>query len=143
MRNTGGMKINNLYGPNRNAGGKEMLNDYLDPRNAEGMPKLVDASMSMAFLLNVKSGIRNSAIALTEAASPEVRAIFRTQLDNGLNLHEELSNLMIKKGWLNPVNLEKQFQMDMESSQTLSQIASLNLFPGDTSRLGSFATPEK
>lgn len=120
-----------------------MINDYLDPRNAEGMPKLVDASMAMTFLSNVKSGVRNCAIALTEAASPEVRTILRTQLDNGLNMHEELSNLMIRKGWLNPVNLDKQFQMDMESSQIMSQIASLNLFPGDTSRLGSFATPEK
>jgi similar to spore coat protein len=120
-----------------------MINDYLEPRNAEGMPKLVDASMSTAFLLNVKSGVRNCAIALTEAASPEVRAVLRTQLDNGLNMHEELSNLMINKGWLNPVDLDRQFQMDLESSQTMSQIASLNLFPGDTSRLGSFATPEK
>lgn len=120
-----------------------MINDYLEPRNAEGMPKLVDASMSMAFLLNVKNGVRNCAIALTETATPEARAIIRNQLDNGLNMHEELSNLMIKKGWLNPVDLDKQFQMDLESSQTLSQIASLNLFPGDTSRLGSFATPEK
>jgi spore coat protein CotF len=120
-----------------------MINDYLEPRNAEGMPKLVDASMSTAFLLNVKSGIRNSAIALTETASPEVRAVIRNQLDNGLNMHEELTNLMINRGWLNPVDLDRQFQMDLESSQTLSQIASLDLFPGDTSRLGSFATPEK
>jgi spore coat protein CotF len=127
----------------RNAGGKQMINDYLEPRNAEGMPKLVDASMSTAFLLNVKSGVRNCAIALTEAVSPEVRAVLRTHLDNGLNMHEELSNLMINKGWLNPVDLDRQFQMDLESSQTMSQIASLNLFPGDTSRLGSFATPGK
>jgi spore coat protein CotF len=120
-----------------------MITDYIDPRNAEGMPKLVDANMATAFLLNVKSGIRNCAIALTEAASPEVRAVLQTQLDNGLNMHEELTNLMINKGWLNPVNLDRQFQMDLESANTLSQIASLNLFPGDTSRIGSFATPEK
>lgn len=120
-----------------------MLKDYLDPRNAEGMPKLVDASMSMAFLLNVKNGVRSCAIALTEAASPDVKAILRTQLDQGLNLHEELTNMMIRKGWLHPINLDKQFQMDLESSNTLSQIASLNLFPGDTSRIGTFATPDK
>jgi hypothetical protein len=42
-----------------------MLKDYLDPRNAEGMPKLVDASMAMTFLLNVKSGIRNCFSRLT------------------------------------------------------------------------------
>ncbi|MCT8975047.1 spore coat protein [Clostridium sp. CX1] len=120
-----------------------MINDYLELRNAEGMPKLVDATMSLAFLLNVKNGVRNCAIALTESATPEVKAVLRTQLDTALNLHEELSNLMIEKGWFHPVNLEKQFQMDIESSQTASQIASLNLFPGDTSRLGTFATPEK
>lgn len=120
-----------------------MINDYLEIRNAEGMPKLVDGTMSLAFLLNAKSGVRNCAVALTESATPEVRAFFRTQLDNAINMHEEISNLMIRKGWFHPVNLEKQFQMDMESSRTAVQIASLDLFPGDTSRLGTFATPEK
>lgn len=120
-----------------------MINDYLEIRNAEGMPKLVDATMSLGFLLNAKSGVRNCAIALTEAASPEVRAILEKQLEEAINIHEEISNLMIKKGWLHPVNLDKQFQMDIEASQTAAQIASLNLFPGDTSRLGTFATPEK
>lgn len=120
-----------------------MINDYLEIRNAEGMPKLVDANMALGFLLNVKSGVRNFAIALTEAATPEVRAAFRTQLDNALNMHEEVSNMMIKKGWFYPHNLDKQFQMDIESSQTVSQIASLDLFPGDTSRSGTFATLEK
>ncbi|MDF2513675.1 MAG: yraF [Herbinix sp.] len=120
-----------------------MINDYLEIRNAEGMPKLVDASLSTAFLLNVKSGVRNCAIALTEATTPEVKAALRDQLDRGLNMHEELSNLMIHKGWLHPVDLEKQFQMDLESSQTITQIAAMDLFPGDTSRLGTFATPEK
>ncbi|WP_446786511.1 spore coat protein [Macellibacteroides fermentans] len=120
-----------------------MKNDYLEIRNAEGMPKLVDATMAMAFLLNAKSGVRNCAIALTGAASPEVKAELRNQLETGINMHEEITNLMILKGWFHPVNLEKQFQMDLESSQTVAQIASLNLFPGDTSRLGTFATPEK
>lgn len=120
-----------------------MINDYLEIRNAEGMPKLVDATMSLGFLLNAKSGVRNCAIALTEAATPEVRTFLENQLNDAILLHEEISNLMIKKGWFHPVNLEKQFQMDIESSTTAVQIASLNLFPGDTSRLGTFATPEK
>jgi spore coat protein CotF len=120
-----------------------VINDYLELRNAEGMPKLVDATMALTFLLNAKSGVRNCAIALTEAITPEVRTTLRIQLDNALNLHEEISNMMINKGWFHPINLDKQFQMDMESSQTAVQIASLDLFPGDTSRLGTFATPEK
>ena len=120
-----------------------MINDYLEIRNAEGMPKLVDATMSRGFLLNAKSGVRNCAIALTEAATPDVRIFLQKQLEDAINMHEEISNLMINKGWLHPINLDKQFQMDMESSETAVQIASLDLFPGDTSRIGTFATPEK
>jgi spore coat protein CotF len=121
----------------------QMINDYLEVRNSEGMPKLVDTTMSMALLLNTKNGVRSYAIALTETATPEVRTALTTQLNKALDLHAEISNLMIRKGWFHPVNLEKQFQMDMESSETASQIAKYDLFPGDTSRLGTFATPEK
>jgi spore coat protein CotF len=120
-----------------------MINDYLEIRNAEGMPKLVDATMSTAFLLNSKNGVRNCAIALTEAATPEVRSFLQAQLNTAIDLHEEISTLMIQKGWFHPINLGKQFQMDLESSQNAVQIASMNLFPGDTSRIGMFATPEK
>lgn len=120
-----------------------MINDYLEIRNSEGMPKLVDTTMSMAFLLNAKSGVRNCAFALTEAASPEVRTVLRNELNNAIRMHEEVSTLMIQKGWFHPVNLEKQFQMDMETSTTASQIVSMDLFPGDTSRSGLFATLEK
>lgn len=120
-----------------------MINDYLEIRNAEGMPKLVDATMSLGFLLNAKSGVRNCAIALTEVATPEVRIFLQNQLYSAINMHEEISNLMIKKGWLHPINLDKQFQMDLESSQIATQIAGLDLFLGDTSRIGTFATPEK
>lgn len=117
-----------------------MIKDYLEVRNSEGMPKLVDMTMSMAFLLNAKTGVRNCAIALTEAASPEVRAFLRNELNNAIRMHEEITTMMIQKGWFHPVNLEKQFQMDVESSQTASEIAAMDLFPGDTSRRGMFAT---
>jgi spore coat protein CotF len=58
-------------------------------------------------------------------------------------MHEEIYTMMIEKGWFHPVNLEKQFQMDLESSTTASQIAGMDLFPGDTSRSGLFATLDK
>ncbi len=120
-----------------------MIKDYLEIRNSEGMPKLVDATMSTAFLLNTKNAVRNCAIALTEAVSPEVRTVLRNELNSALRMHEAITNIMIKKGWFHPVNLEKQFQMDLESSTTAIQIASMDLFPGDTSRRGLFATLEK
>jgi spore coat protein CotF len=120
-----------------------MIHDYLEIRNAEGMPKLIDANMSLAFLLNSKNSIRNLCIALSETASPEVRKTLRDQLNKAINLHEEISEMMIAKGWFHPVELDRQFRMDVESSATMSQIAAMDLFPGDTSRLGTFATPEK
>lgn len=120
-----------------------MINDYLEIENAEGMPELIDATIALDFLLAAKAGVRNCAIALTEAATPKVRRAMRKQLDNAVTMHEEITKLMIKKGWFHPYDLTKQFQMDVKSSQTAVQIASLDLFPGDTSRLGTFATPFK
>lgn len=120
-----------------------MIRDYLEIRASEGMPKLVDGSLAMAFLLNAKNGVRNCAIALTEASSPMVRSVLITQLNRAIDLHTEITNMMIEKRWLHPLNLEKQFQMDAESSNMAVKIGKMDLFPGDTSRLGTFATPEK
>lgn len=120
-----------------------MINDYLEIRNSEGMPKLVDSTVALSFLLFAKTGVRNCAIALTEAATPEVRNVLKEQLNAAIDLHERIYKLMMDKKWFHPYNLDEQFRMDMESSATAVQIAGYNLFPGDTSRLGMFATPEK
>lgn len=120
-----------------------MINDYLEIRNAEGMPKLVDSTIALEFLTSAKTGVRNCAFALTEAATPEVRTFLINQLENAINLHEEIAQLMVDKKWFYPGEINKQLQIDMESSKTAVQISSLDLFPGDTSRLGMFATPEK
>jgi similar to spore coat protein len=120
---------------------RPMNNDFLELENADGMPGLVDSTIALDFLLGVKTAIRNYAIALTEIATPEARAIVRNLLDKEIDLHAELTDLMMVKGWLHPFNVNEQFQIDNISSQTALQIASLNLFPGDTSRLGTFATP--
>ena len=117
-----------------------MINDYLEVRNAEGMPKLVDATVAMDLLLSSKNGVRNYAFALTEVASPEVREILIQHLENAINMHEEISKMMIEKKWFHPFDLNEQFHMDLISSQTATEIASLDLFPGDTSRRGTFAT---
>ncbi|UUZ80206.1 spore coat protein [Paenibacillus sp. P26] len=120
-----------------------MNNDYLDPRNAEGMPNLADSAFAMDFLIAAKAGVRNCAVALTEAISREVRTIVRRQLEEALALHEEISQLMINKGWLNPFYLNKQYDLDLVSAETTVKIAQMKLFPDDTSRLGTFATPNK
>lgn len=121
----------------------EKLDDYLDPRNAEGMPNLADSAFAMDFLLAVKTGIRNYGFAITETANPELRRALHKQMEAAIDLHTEISDLMVKKGWLHPHNLKEQFPIDLKSAETAVQIAQLNLFPNDTDRLGMFATPNK
>ena len=120
---------------------KPMNKDYLEVDNMEGMPALVDSTIAMSFLLNAKSGIRNCAVALTEIADTEARAEVTNMLNKAIALHVEITQLMTKKGWFHPYEPDKQFELDKISSDTALQIAGLNLFPGDTSRLGTFATP--
>lgn len=120
-----------------------MNNDYLDPINSEGMPNLADSLFALDFLMAAKNGVRNCAFALTESATPEARTIIKNQLEEALQMHQEIYQLMMKKGWLHPYNLSEQFQLDLKSAQTTLKIAEMQLFPEDTSRLGLFATPEK
>lgn len=120
-----------------------MINDYLEIKNAEGMPHLADGTFALDFLLAAKNGVITYATALTEATNPAVRATLTNQLRDALALHRQISKLMMDKGWLHPYDIGKQFQVDLNSSQMALTIAGLELFPGDTSRLGTFATPYK
>jgi len=120
---------------------KPMNNDYLEVENADGMPGLVDSTVAMEFLISVKSGIRNFAAALTETEDHEARVIMRDLLNDMIDLHAEVSDLMIAKGWLHPYDMNEQFKVDKIAAKTALQIADLELFPGNTSRLGIFATP--
>ncbi|HWI61895.1 MAG TPA: spore coat protein [Symbiobacteriaceae bacterium] len=118
-----------------------MNNDFLDPINAENMPWQADSAMALEFLITAKTGVRNTAIALTETASPEARTVLRRQLSEALALHEEIYTLMMEKGWFHPYELKEQVRLDMSSSDTMVKIANLELFPGETNRRGTFATP--
>ncbi|WP_442595720.1 spore coat protein [Neobacillus sp. D3-1R] len=119
------------------------MEDYLDPRNAEGMPNLADSSFAMDFLLSVKNGIRNYSVAITETANTDLRSVLIKQMEAALDLHAEISDLMISKGWLHPYDINEQYPLDIKAAETAVQIAQLKLFPNDTDRLGMFATPNK
>jgi similar to spore coat protein len=118
-----------------------MNNDFLDPINAEGMPKLVDTSLALDLLMSAKNGVRNTAFALAETATPEVRVVLRRMLGEALAMHQEIAELMIQKGWFHPYQLSEQVALDLKSADTVVKIANMQLFQDDTSRLGLFATP--
>lgn len=120
-----------------------MINDYLEIENAEGMPALADATFALDFLLSAKTSVQNYVLALAEATRPEVRKALLNQLKSAVAMQGEITELMLAQGWLHPHDSSKQAELDLKSAQMAQQIGGLDLFPGNTSRLGTFATPFK
>jgi spore coat protein CotF len=119
-------------------------NDYVDPGNALNMPEIADMTFAMDFLIRAKDGVRNTAIAITETVTPEARAVLRNQLHQGIALHQEISELMIRKKWFHPYELQEQYQLDILGAVNSVRIGEMKLFPGDTSRKGMFdRTPDE
>lgn len=121
-----------------------MNHDYLDPINSLNMPELADMTFAMDFLIRAKEGVRNTAVALTETVTPEARAVLRKQLHQAISLHQEIAQLMIRKKWFHPYELNEQYQLDQLSAINTIQIGQMKLFPEDTSRKGMFdRTPDE
>lgn len=121
-----------------------MNNDHLDPINALNMPEIADMTFAMDFLMRAKEGVRNIAIALTETASPEARILLRNLLRQGIAMHREITELMIRKKWFHPYDLTEQYQLDQLSAKNTILIGQMDLFPADTRRIGMFdRTPDE
>jgi spore coat protein CotF len=116
-----------------------LIKDFLEVENAEGFPELADSAFAMIFLMFIKNGIRNTAAAITETTTPEVRHVLRTQLEQSIALQKEIAEFMVKKGWLHPYDPKAQFEIDMKAVEAALVIGGMNLFPQDTSRRGLFA----
>lgn len=83
-----------------------------------GMDKMNDQVIATDFLVAAKSIVRNYAIALTETTSKEVRSVLRKQLGDAIATHETISNYMMKKGYYHAYDLQEQFKVDMQTTQT-------------------------
>ncbi|MCM3440454.1 spore coat protein [Metabacillus halosaccharovorans] len=121
-----------------------MNNDYLDPINSLNVPELADTTFATDFLIRSKEGVRNIAVALTETSSPDLRALLRKQLMQGIALHQEITDLMIEKKWFHPHDLNEQYQLDQLSAKNTIMIGNMKLFPEETNRKGMFdRTPDE
>ncbi len=117
-----------------------MKNDYLDVANAVGMPEITDSTIAMDLLMDAKNAIKNYALALTEANNFQVRTTLIGQLQSAITFWGETADLMMAKGWFHPRDLSHQSHVDIRSAEAAQMIASLELFPGNTNRLGMFPT---
>ncbi|QBG54950.1 spore coat protein [Bacillus amyloliquefaciens] len=121
-----------------------MNHDHLDPINSLHVPELADMTFAMDFLMRAKEGVRNTAVALTETASPDVRALLRKQLMQGIAMHQEITDLMVSKKWFHPHDLSEQYKLDQLSAKNTLMVGNMNLFPVETNRKGMFdRTPDE
>ncbi|BCJ87564.1 spore coat protein [Effusibacillus dendaii] len=86
--------------------------------NLIGMNTLTDQVIATDLLIAAKTGVRNCAAAVTEAATPEVRSVLRNQLKEAIELHEEITQFMMSRGWYHPYNPNEQIQLDLTNAET-------------------------
>jgi similar to spore coat protein len=92
------------------------MNSFIE--KLTGMDKMTDQVIATDFLISSKSAVRSYSIALTETTSPEVRTVLRTQLGDALASLDSISNYMINKGYNDVYDLNQQFKVDMQTTET-------------------------
>lgn len=97
------------------------MNQFL--QNMMGMGGMTDQVIATDFLISAKAGVQNYAIAITEAATPELKAALREQLNDAIATHEKISAYMIAKGFYHPHNLGEQLQVDLTTTETALNLA--------------------
>ncbi|MFT9367933.1 spore coat protein [Paenibacillus polymyxa] len=86
-----------------------------------GLNILTDQVIAADFLNTAKSGVRNYAMAVTEAGTPEIKAMLTKQLDEAIDMHEQISTYMLERGWYHPWNVNEQLSMDLQNINTALQ----------------------
>lgn len=88
-----------------------------------GMGGMTDQVIATDFLISAKAGVRNYAVAITEAGTPELKSALREQLNTAIATHEKITNFMIARGFYHPHNLSEQLQVDLNVSETALKLA--------------------
>jgi similar to spore coat protein len=83
-----------------------------------GVDKLTDEIVAMDLLISAKSGVHNYAMAITEAASPEVRGVLMKQLEEAIDSYETIASYAMQKGLYHPRDVNRQLQLDLQNMQT-------------------------
>lgn len=97
------------------------MNQFI--QNMVGMGGMTDQVIASDFLISAKAGVRNYTVAITEAATPELREVLKEQLLSAIRTHEEITNFMVTKGFYHPHELSQQLQVDLTASNTATNLA--------------------
>jgi similar to spore coat protein len=89
-----------------------------------GVDTLTDQVIAMDLLMSTKAGIMMYAVAASESASPEVKAIFLKHLDETIDTHAQITAYMMARGFYHPYHVPEQLQLDRTTVQTALNIPS-------------------
>ncbi|PPA69429.1 spore coat protein [Jeotgalibacillus proteolyticus] len=93
--------------------------------NLTGMDALSDQVVAMDLLIAAKSGVRNYAMAVTEAGTPEVKEMLTRHLDDAIEMHEQVSAYAVEKGWYHPWDTNEQIQLNLTNMKTALNLPAL------------------
>jgi similar to spore coat protein len=85
-----------------------------------GMTDMTEQVIATDFLLDAKSAVRNYAVALSEATTPEVRETLREHLDAAINTHEKILKYMMANNYYHAHNLQEQMNTDRKATSTVN-----------------------
>lgn len=88
-----------------------------------GVDQLTDEMIAYDFLMSAKTGIRSLALAITEAATYEVRTMLQEQLDDAIGTHEQITNYMIKQEWYRPYRIHDQMKLDLKNAERALELS--------------------
>lgn len=93
--------------------------------NLTGMNVLSDQSVAMDLLIAAKSGVRNYAMAVTEAGTPEIREMLTQHLDEAIELHEQVFGYIVEKGWYHAWDTNEQIHLNLTNMKTALDLPTL------------------
>ena len=88
-------------------------------QNLMGMGDITEQVIATDFLISAKAGVRNYAMAISEAVTPEVKEVLRRHLNDAIETHEKITWYMIKKGYYHTDDFSAQLRVDFKAADTV------------------------
>ncbi|KZE67665.1 spore gernimation protein GerQ [Fictibacillus phosphorivorans] len=99
------------------------MNSFIE--NLTGMDALSDQVVAMDLLIAAKSGVRNYAMAVTEAGTPEIKEMLTRHLEEAIELHDQVSVYMVEKEWYHAWNTDEQIDLNLLNMKTALNLPTL------------------
>jgi similar to spore coat protein len=81
-----------------------------------------DELIATEMLVSAKAAVRTYAVALTEAASPEVRDVLKRQLTQAVNQHARVADYMMENGMYHAHSVKDQLKNDKKKVKTVKKL---------------------